>query len=351
MPASLKVIPREIKVEITERCNGKCSFCHNQYHAKRVPQTMSVSMFEKWANWASKNGFTAIRLTGGEPVLYPHLLEICKIARGLFADVRINTSGFYQTHLLDAVLAYLDMALISLPLPETTSCDAITGVKSSLKKKLNAAKHFHSSGVSVSFLSVLTPASIGKMRKYLDICQKFSGAEWIPLRMESSRVDRRPISSADMQRMAEELDSIQRENNSTVVLGLAVPFCAVSPVELGSRVFSGRANDCGPFQSLTVTPTGELISCYSCRAPVRNMSTLEHVLSDAVIVKKMADTQLPSVCRTCGYYRNCAGGCRSPWALKKYEDGVLDYLANPSRIRNALLEVCAVNSCGRGGAR
>jgi len=267
-----------------------------------------------------------VRFTGGEPTLHPDIADLCDMARFLGSLVILNTNGLTRFSTYERLLDSVNTIKLSVPTLDPTQCDRLTGVKGSLRKKLDFACAALERGVQVEFLTTMVPENLGHLEEFMRLANDHPGTRWVPLRVESSPQDSRPLSRREVQRFAEEFEALSKTWPDVPRLRLGVPFCAVTPVELGARVFSGRGEDCGPFQSLAVTWDGELVACYSCRKPIRPTGSLARAL-EGKAVKELTDTsRLARRCQSCPYLDRCMGGCASPHAQVPFEGGVVDYL-------------------------
>lgn len=107
---------------------------------------------------------------------------------------------------------------------------------------------------------------------------------------------------------------------------LAVPFCAVSPVELGARVFHGRVPDCGPYGSLTVNARGRLQACCCVREELTG-GTLAELKTRPDFQAVCSRAVLPEECQRCAHVSRCGGGCRKPEGMVLHRGRYIDYLA------------------------
>jgi len=318
----------ELKFEITDRCNSKCTFCHHGNFRSQPAQDMNFEVANRWFSWAKNEGVISIRFTGGEPTLHPDILLFCKTAMAKGLLVSLNSNGFSSVSLYQNIFPFLDEIKISLPHPDPVFLDQLTGVKNSLTKKLNTIIAAITYGLKTEILSAMIPENIGLIKEYLIFIKDIPGLTWCPLRIEPSSENSRPISRAQIQTLAEELKRCREEYPElNVKLRLAAPFCAVQPIELGAEVFSGRCEDCGPFKSLTVDSSGNMISCYSCRNPIKTSGNLDNIRQDKAIVHLISTNSLPLKCQKCKYVELCMGGCQSPYAIQKSDGGYVDYLA------------------------
>lgn len=91
-----------LNLELTTRCNSRCSFCAHQQiigSGIRPSKDMSLEMAKKCIDWYAKLGketvlkFVPVGL--GEPLLYPHLIEVMTYAKKVFPNCQTyaNTNG------------------------------------------------------------------------------------------------------------------------------------------------------------------------------------------------------------------------------------------------------------------
>jgi radical SAM protein with 4Fe4S-binding SPASM domain len=320
----------ELKFEITEKCNSNCSFCHQGYGKNNSHRELTFALFKERLIWAENLGIRSVRFTGGEPTLNKDLKRMVEIAfkRGFY--VTVNTNGLVAANFYSKLAPYVNMYKISLPAASSNGVDSLTGVNGSFLKKISAISQCLEIGTEIQILTVIIEQNIGQLEEFLIFADNIPQLKWVPLRVESSSYCKRPISRIKMQELAEELNRLMEKYPGKVDrLGLATPFCSVSPVELGAKVFMGRADDCGPFHSLTITPDNELIACYSCRTPMTHFHDLKQLTADKEYNRLTQKTGLPKMCKTCKYVDRCMGGCLAPDTIVKYDGGWVDYLAVP----------------------
>jgi len=325
---------RELKLEITDSCNARCSFCHQDFGNLGKSSMMTVASGKKWIDWAANQGISQLRLTGGEPTLHPHLEELCAAAAARELEITVNTNGLSDFSCLERLSCYVRTLKVSLPSSQPKNCDRLTGVHRSFARKLATIALGCEAGFNVEILTVISVEILHEIEDFLALIDDLPGVNWVTLRMESSPQAPRPMSRSDVQTIAETFQRVmERYPGRLDGVRLAFPFCAVEPIELGLQVFQGRAEGCGPFRSLSVTPEGRLISCYSCREEIVSHGSLEEVLQDPVVLAGVATGLLPSRCRECPHVMRCMGGCSNPYARRVFADGCADYLAGGADAR------------------
>lgn len=90
-------VHRDLRVSVTDRCNLRCTYCMPSDFADWLPgdHLLSVDELIEVIEVATENGITGIRLTGGEPLLRPDIVEI--VARinalALTPAISLTTNG------------------------------------------------------------------------------------------------------------------------------------------------------------------------------------------------------------------------------------------------------------------
>ena len=84
-----------LRLSVTDRCNYRCVYCMDpdfRYMPKR--QLLSLEDYVTIVRVCAGLGVQKVRLTGGEPTLYPHLGDLISAIGELpFRDVAMTTNG------------------------------------------------------------------------------------------------------------------------------------------------------------------------------------------------------------------------------------------------------------------
>ena len=320
--------PRELKIEVTSACNLDCLFCYQGIGPSPEALFMAEEEVLRWIDWAVDNRVPAVRFTGGEAMLHPEIEMFCSYARLRGRYVILNTNGTGDTGRYRKLFRAVNDIRISLPTPDSSRMDALTGGKDVLAKKEEVIGLALESGVSrVCLLTALLPELHGRLKDFVLFAAQSPRLFWMPLRYESTPSVPRPWSPADGQAFAEEMAGLMdRYPDKVEGIFLAMPFCAIKPIELGARVFHGRTQDCGPFAALNVNIRGRMEACFGV-CEMEGVKSLEEIGSCPEIGPCVSVEALPVECRECPYVDRCAGGCRKPYGLVRHGDGLVDYLA------------------------
>ena len=78
-------------MSITSYCNLKCSGCYAEATGTtRLNKNLKIDQWKKIIREASELGVFGFVIAGGEPFLYPELLEICKVFKNRFFIILTN---------------------------------------------------------------------------------------------------------------------------------------------------------------------------------------------------------------------------------------------------------------------
>lgn len=125
-------------IELTGRCNERCVHCYAS-SSPDVGEALEWPLIERTLRQAKQLGFTTIQLTGGDPLLSPHLLEAARLTRNLGLGLEIYTNGLaFRAELareLSAIEARLAFSFYS---HDAHVHDAVTNTPGSQERTLRA---------------------------------------------------------------------------------------------------------------------------------------------------------------------------------------------------------------------
>ena len=104
----------EFRISIISSCNMRCVYCHNEGNKKI--SMLSIDDIKKIMDSAYDLGMKNVRLTGGEPLIHPQILEICKMLSEEYGlKVGINTNCIEIEKLLNLIEnGWIDRVIVGL---------------------------------------------------------------------------------------------------------------------------------------------------------------------------------------------------------------------------------------------
>jgi cyclic pyranopterin phosphate synthase len=132
----------DLRLSVTDRCNFRCVYCMEP-DVKYMPkqQLLSLDEYIKIVEIAMSLGITKLRITGGEPTLYPKLLELITAVSAMgIVDLALTTNGstLNRTMAEQWKDAGLHRVTVSLDTLRPSRKDAITRSHTTLKDVIAA---------------------------------------------------------------------------------------------------------------------------------------------------------------------------------------------------------------------
>ncbi len=89
-------VHRDLRLSLTDRCNLRCTYCMPAHGMRFQPaaEHLTAAELARLAGVARRLGIERVRLTGGEPLLRPDVVEVvARLAALGFAELAMTTNG------------------------------------------------------------------------------------------------------------------------------------------------------------------------------------------------------------------------------------------------------------------
>jgi GTP 3',8-cyclase len=142
---------RDVRLSVTDRCNYRCIYCMDpdfRYMPKR--ELLTLDEYLRLVRVLITLGVEKLRITGGEPTLYPDLLPLIRGVGELpLKDVAMTTNGSLMSEHSARTWRDAGLKRITLSLDSTRSerIASITRTKTSLEKTITAIHAAHAAGL------------------------------------------------------------------------------------------------------------------------------------------------------------------------------------------------------------
>lgn len=108
-----------LRISVTNKCNLRCTYCMPEEYKpdSHIESNLTIEEIYKVAKVASEIGISKIRITGGEPLVRPGVVDLIRDIKALpnIKEVCLTTNGIYiEEQLDDLVEAGLDKVNVSL---------------------------------------------------------------------------------------------------------------------------------------------------------------------------------------------------------------------------------------------
>lgn len=149
-----------VLLELTSACNLSCPVCFASSKSTKETDTfLNLETLLEQLQWIKTNaGEVILQLSGGEPTLYPSLIELVYHASQLFPAVQLNTNGILLAENENLAFELKKAGLSWVFLQFDACCDEINKKirgKKLLDIKKKAIENCRKAGLSVVLVSVL----------------------------------------------------------------------------------------------------------------------------------------------------------------------------------------------------
>ena len=103
-----------LRIVVSDKCNYQCVFCSRDFN-KAVNLNMPPDFLEECIRIFAKLGGKKVTFTGGEPLIYPQLMEILNLTKSLGLINSITTNGSMLSFQSKEFYNLVDALNISIP--------------------------------------------------------------------------------------------------------------------------------------------------------------------------------------------------------------------------------------------
>lgn len=131
--------PLFVKLKLTWNCNLKCLMCN---HWRERVSDMPLDFFKDIVTQLATLGTKRIHLTGGEPLLYPHFMELAKFITSFPIKLTMTSNGTLLYPKVAQQLANLPLSNlnVSIDSPDPELHDHIRGIPNAFQRTIRAIK-------------------------------------------------------------------------------------------------------------------------------------------------------------------------------------------------------------------
>jgi len=152
---------KTLRVSLTDRCNFRCNYCLPRSHYPgtkffKKSESLTAGEMIRIIKILSRLGVNKVRLTGGEPLLFPELIALIREIRTIpqIKDLAMTTNGsLLKTLAVELKNAGLMRLTVSLDTLDQKLFSTLRGTRTSLKKILQgitAAQHAGFSPIKIN---------------------------------------------------------------------------------------------------------------------------------------------------------------------------------------------------------
>ncbi len=307
--------------ELTDACNQACKFCYNHFKGEGVctveaPNYRLARRTLKRLLGEARIG--SLSLSGGEPMLLPHIHDLVLRGRMAGSNVNVLTNGTLLTD--DDIAIFNDLGVGTLQIPMLADSaevhDSITQLPGSWLRATTAARKVAQTKAGwltpVLILSRLNYGSIeSTMRMYAEM-----GCSYIMVNrfniggLGKVYAEELTLTHDELRSAFRRVDAMAAELGMTIHSGVCTPMCLLDPKEYPHIMFTNCSTDLSS-RPLTINYRGDVRFCNHSPRVLGNIyneslrSIIERSASDGYF------DSVPDSCVGCKLWQRCRGGCRA----------------------------------------
>ncbi|MFW6040215.1 MAG: GTP 3',8-cyclase MoaA [Thermoplasmatota archaeon] len=195
-----------IRISLTQDCNLRCFYCHEEGETIDNDDDLSVDDIDKILRTAKELGMYKVKFSGGEPLVHPYIIEIIRTANKYMKDISLTTNGvFLAGKAYNLKQAGLDRVNVSLDTLDENRYEWITGSNKLIEVKKGIDKAVD---VGLYPVKINTLLMKGINEDEIEELIKFSGERGVILQIIEMTSDVENITSDQYQKYHKSLDEL-----------------------------------------------------------------------------------------------------------------------------------------------
>lgn len=323
--------PREVLLEITNRCNLRCLHCYFDPYSSRLPlEELTTSEVGDILKQCFEIGVTYVTFSGGEPLCRPDIFEVMDYAQRIGLFFGIKTNGTMITEAVADRLKKLGIigADVSLYGATAATHEYVTGVPGSYDKTIRAIRHLRERKVWVGIRTSVMGCNVREIQEIEDLAKQL-GARYSADPLLFPAVGK-PGSAAALRMDNEQLKAFIRDRSQVS------QDTELTALELQRHLICSAART-----KCAVSPQGEVVPCVVWRLSLGDLrrQTLKEIwqgeIASGIRATGVSDLPTCNNCELAGYCLRCPGMLY----MEKENSGISGPSSENCRLARAAKEV------------
>lgn len=313
-------------------CNCKCDWCYakNEQLEKR---TLNINYAKELVKYLYSKGIKTITLIGGEPTLYPWLLELINYIKSFNTiKIRIATNGISFKNIdFSKKIVASGVNGINISIKGCSNDEYICQAhcNNGFSNMLLGYKNLTKLGLRPSISYVITSSNIDEFNSLINLI-KHNKMDNLILQFEKPSLNLENVNSTmdikDMANFINYIIPILEKAKINYTIEVSFPLCLIDEKELHFLISNKRISSCCHLQKgvgIVFDVNGYVLPCnHFCGFPINNQpfdvlneNSLENLINSNKF-KKLENTvkRYPSLkCKDCSLWKICGGGCFTRW--------------------------------------
>ena len=317
---------RSIYFYLTEGCDLRCRHCwiNPKYQAgENTFPTLDLKLFQHIITQAKALGLSGVKLTGGEPMLHPHIHKILEIVRSEDLRLTIETNGMRCTSEIADKIAGGKNPFVSVSLDGSTPDvhEWVRGVPGSFEKTLIGIENLVNAGLKPQIIMTVMRRNKDQVKSLIQLAESLgAGSVKFNIVQPTERGER--MHRAGEILSIEELIELGEKAENTLSQSTKLRLVYHHPhafKPLGNMLGSG--NSCGTCHILNilgVLPDGSYAMCGIGESTPEliygdaSTDSLEDVWNNSPVINELREgipNKFEGICGECLMKGICIGSC------------------------------------------
>lgn len=309
--------PLTANLIITRNCNGNCIFCGVEHKSNFFEIEKKIDKIKRIIDILYENDILRINFFGGEPMIYPDIIEAVKYAKEKGFYTTLITNGILWSSKNDEMKNYLDGIAVSVHgnkeshIRLTRTNDTVYNLVLKHIKKISDLKIPLTLNMTVTAQNYLDiPDFVENLLNNYNISgfafNRYISNPELPDDINNSLL----MNKQKLNKSLELIDELSKKyKNVNFKYAIHFPLCIVQ-----NRNLLKYVGCCGFAQNyISVDCDGNIQPCSYMYETIGNLfeDNLEDVWKNSELLKEYRKLEwLPNDCKQCELFENCYAGCK-----------------------------------------
>lgn len=168
---------QHLNIEVTSRCNQRCSYCFNDSGPGEAHTPLSVQQWGQIVHLLQRLGLESVHLTGGEPFVWPGTIHLLGIIQESGLSTSILSNGYRIPEMIDKhrpLFCALTVAQISLDSLDPHIHNKRRGSNRAWADAVSAIQSLREVGVQVEVSAVVDWENLHEIPSIISFCERLS---------------------------------------------------------------------------------------------------------------------------------------------------------------------------------
>ena len=311
-------------------CNCKCDWCYAQKMLAKH-RCMDLQYAKQIVSYLHDKKIQTITLIGGEPTIYPNLVELIRYIKSLGIKVRLATNGKrFKNKVFAQQIVSSKIDGINISIKGTTEDEYLYNThQTGLHATIEGYHNLKALGFEPSISYVITTKDTNKFDEFVKMLSK-KNLDNLVIQFEkpslSTEHESKTLNIRDMGDFTNYIFSVLENGGFNYTIEISFPLCLIKKDILRNMLKKNRISTCCHVQKgngIVFDVTGEIIPCnHFLGYPfenkplnLQNEKAIEELLNSEIVQQfKNTVKRYPSTkCAKCNLWHICGGGCFTRW--------------------------------------